>query len=187
MATITRNNGATGPVIHPDDDGSFMRETIGPDLVALLPRLRRYALSLCRSPVQADDLVQSACVKILAGADGWTPGTRFDAWSFRILRNVWIDGLRRSKVENIVDEPAEVEAVSVDDGEGRAMEKLTLEDVRRAIEALPAEQREVLILVCVEDLAYREAADVLGVPIGTVMSRLARARRKLSELNTLAA
>lgn len=160
---------------------------IGNELVALLPRLRRYALSLCRSHVVADDLVQSACVKALANADGWTPGTRFDAWVFRILRNVWIDSLRRNRVEGVVEEVEAADEAGGIGGEERAMERLTLEDVRRAIETLPAEQREVIVLVCVEDLAYREAAEVLGVPIGTVMSRLARARRRLGELTEAAA
>jgi RNA polymerase sigma-70 factor (ECF subfamily) len=160
---------------------------IGNDLVVLLPRLRRYALSLCRSPVQADDLVQSACVKALASADSWAPGTRFDAWVFRILRNAWIDGLRRTRVEGVVEDVDAADEAGAVGGEEVAMGRLTLEDVRRAIETLPAEQREVVVLVCVEDLAYREAADVLGVPIGTVMSRLARARRKLGELTEQAA
>ena len=160
---------------------------IGNELVAVLPRLRRYALSLCRSHVLADDLVQSACVKALASADGWTPGTRFDAWVFRILRNVWIDGLRRNRVEGVVEEVEAADEAGGIGGEERAMERLTLEDVRRAIDTLPAEQREVIVLVCVEDLAYRDAAEVLGVPIGTVMSRLARARRRLGELTEAAA
>lgn len=157
-----------------------MSDAIGPDLVALLPRLRRYALSLCRSSSHADDLVQAACVRALANAHGWQPGTRFDAWVFRILRNLWIDGLRHQKVEGPpTDLDGDLQIVG-EDGEHLAMERLTLDDVRKAIDRLPDEQREVLMLVCVEDLAYREAAEVLGVPIGTIMSRLARARRKIA-------
>jgi len=158
-----------------------MQTAIGQDLVLLLPRLRRYALSLTRSSTEADDLVQTACVKALAGASGWTPGTRFDAWVFRVLRNAWIDGLRRRKVAGVVADVEAVDGEVHEPGERRAMAKLTLDDVRRAIDALPADQREVVLLVCVEELSYREVAEVLDVPIGTVMSRLARARRRLAE------
>jgi RNA polymerase sigma-70 factor (ECF subfamily) len=158
--------------------GSGMPTTIGHDLAAMLPRLRRFALTLCRSPALADDLVQGACEKALAHADSWTPETRLDAWVFRILRNHWIDHLRRTRADPtvLVEVP---EDVADGDGEGRIMSQIHLAEVRRAIDALPDEQREVILLVCVEDLAYREAADVLGVPIGTVMSRLSRARQRL--------
>ena len=151
-------------------------------MIAILPRHRRYARSLCRSPSVADHQVQTACLKALAKATSWQPGTRFDAWMFRILRNAWIDGLRHMKVEALVDgTDGTAESPGVN-GEAEAVSRLTLEDVRRAIERLPDEQRDVLMLVCVEDMAYREAAEILDVPIGTVMSRLARARRKLNDM-----
>jgi RNA polymerase sigma-70 factor (ECF subfamily) len=158
-----------------------MSPDIGANLVALLPRLRRYALTLCRSAAMAEDLVQGTCVRALANAESWAPGTRFDAWTFRILRNHWIDGLRQAEHRGegaAIDE----EAIAGDPGEPGAMARLHLRDVRRAIDVLPGEQRETLLLVCVEDMSYREAADFLGVPIGTIMSRLARARRRLVEL-----
>ncbi|ODN70279.1 RNA polymerase sigma factor [Methylobrevis pamukkalensis] len=158
-----------------------MTSNIGPDLVALLPRLRRYALSLTRDGGLADDLVQGACEKALAGARSWTPGTRFDAWMFRILRNLWIDGLRRRRTEGIQDHMDDHEDIVGTDGNRETEMKLMFADVARAIDDLPTDQREVLLLTCAEDLSYREAAEVLGVPIGTVMSRLARARRRLSE------
>jgi RNA polymerase sigma-70 factor (ECF subfamily) len=159
---------------------------IGPELVALLPRLRRFAVALCSSPTLADDLVQSACIRALANADGWTAGTRFDAWMFRILRNLWIDELRRNRTTGPMEDVDARSDLVGDSGEARAMDKLVLEDVRRAIEALPPEQREVLILVCVEDLSYREVAEILDVPVGTVMSRLARARKKLVDMTQAA-
>ena len=81
-----------------------MPAAIGQDLVALLPRLRRFALVLCRSPSLADDLVQGACERALANAGSFTPGTRFDAWAFRILRNHWIDHLRRSRTEGMSED-----------------------------------------------------------------------------------
>ncbi len=152
----------------------------------MLPRLRRYALALCRSSVQADDLVQAACVRALASAGSWQPGTRFDAWIFRIMRNHWIDGLRRVRTEGHTEDVDEHQTLVGENGETRVMEKLVLMDVRRAIDALPPEQRDVLILVCVEDMAYQEAAEVLGVPIGTVMSRLSRARKRIQDLTSAA-
>ncbi|MFC7398719.1 RNA polymerase sigma factor [Chelatococcus sp. GCM10030263] len=162
-----------------------MAPTIGHELVKLLPRLRRFALALCRSPSLADDLVQGACERALASAGSWTPGTRFDAWVFRILRNYWLDNLRRQKTEGlkggVAGDDKIVGDVMGEDGEKSLLHKLTLADVRRAIDDLPTEQREVLVLVCLEDLAYKEAAEILGVPIGTVMSRLARARKTLVE------
>jgi RNA polymerase sigma-70 factor (ECF subfamily) len=163
-----------------------MPAAIGQELVALLPRLRRFALVLCRSPSLADDLVQGACERALAHADSWKPGTRFDAWVFRILRNHWIDHLRRARAESMTDDITTQDQLVGDRGEDPILSKLLLADVRRAIDSMPQEQREVLVLVCVEDLAYREAADVLGVPIGTVMSRLARARRRLVEMTAAA-
>jgi RNA polymerase sigma-70 factor, ECF subfamily len=159
-----------------------MAHPVETELIQLLPRMRRYALSLSKSAVQADDLVQSACVKALAGADGWTQGTRFDAWVFRILRNCWIDELRRSRLHASLDDDEAAQNQVGERGEEAAMERLSFGEVRRAIDSLPVDQREVLLLVCVEDMAYREAAEVLGIPLGTVMSRLARARQRLSDL-----
>ncbi|HZH12695.1 MAG TPA: RNA polymerase sigma factor [Microvirga sp.] len=163
-----------------------MPKAIGQELVALLPRLRRFALVLCRSQVLADDLVQSACERALANAHHWTPGTRFDAWVFRILRNSWIDHLRRSRTEGMKEDVTAQADIVGDAGEEPILSRLLLAEVQQMIDAMPPEQREVLLLVCVEDLAYREAAEILGVPIGTVMSRLARARRKLVEMTAAA-
>ncbi|MFN0193228.1 MAG: RNA polymerase sigma factor [Aestuariivirga sp.] len=146
----------------------------------MLPRLRRFAISLCGSREVADDLVQTACEKALASASSWTPGTRFDAWMFRILRNAWIDRLRRTRTEGIVediDDHAELASTMMG---ADAETNLFLKSVWRLIGELPAEQREVVLLVCVEELSYGEAAETLGVPMGTVMSRLARAREKIA-------
>jgi RNA polymerase sigma-70 factor (ECF subfamily) len=163
-----------------------MPAAIGQELVALLPRLRRFALMLCRSHPLADDLVQGACERALANAGSWTPGTRFDAWMFRILRNYWIDHLRRMKVEGMTEDVETQTQLVGDPGEAPILSRLALTEVQRAIDTLPHEQREVLVLVCGEDLSYREAADVLNVPVGTVMSRLARARKRLVELTAAA-
>jgi RNA polymerase sigma-70 factor (ECF subfamily) len=163
-----------------------MPAAIGQELVALLPRLRRFALVLCRSQPLADDLVQGACERALANAGSWIPGTKFDAWMFRILRNYWIDHLRRMRVEGMTEDVALQTQLVGDPGEGPILSRLALSEVQRAIDDLPQEQREVLVLVCAEDLSYRETADILGVPIGTVMSRLARARKRLMAMTDAA-
>ncbi|MGF7009323.1 RNA polymerase sigma factor [Aminobacter sp. BE322] len=150
-------------------------------LVAFLPNLRRFAISLCRSRDLADDLVQAACERALAGQDRFEPGTRFDAWMFRILRNLWIDHVRRTKTAGPTEDITESHGIAGDTGEREAEARLTLKSVAEAIDELPNEHREVLLLVCVEDLSYKEAAEVLAIPIGTVMSRLARARKNLAE------
>jgi RNA polymerase sigma-70 factor (ECF subfamily) len=151
-------------------------------LVAFLPNLRRFAISLCRSRETADDLVQAACERALRSSDSFEPGTRFDAWMFRILRNLWIDHARRLTTAGPSEDISERNDISVPSGEAASHARMALNDVAQAIDQLPDEQREVLILVCVEELSYREAADVLAIPIGTVMSRLARARKNLSEM-----
>lgn len=151
------------------------------DLVALLPRLRRFARALAGSPDRADDLVQSACERALRARDTFQPGTRLDAWMFRILRNVWIDTVRRAGARG--GEHAALDTVAEQagwDGRDVTETRLMLAAAREAIAALPPESREVVVLVCVEELSYREAAEVLEVPVGTVMSRLSRARVKLA-------
>lgn len=149
-------------------------------LVAFLPNLRRFAISLCGSRDVADDLVQAACERALASAERFEPGTRFDAWMFRILRNLWIDVVRRRKTAGVQEDISEREDIAGVSGEREVEARMTLLSVGEAITELPDEQREVLLLVCIEELSYRETADVLDIPIGTVMSRLARARKNLA-------
>ncbi|MEZ5669685.1 MAG: RNA polymerase sigma factor [Alphaproteobacteria bacterium] len=148
-------------------------------LVSLLPRLRRFGTSLSGSLDRADDLVQDACERALNRVDQFTPGTRLDSWMFAIMHSIWKNRLRADAVrggggnvdaDQLVDERAHSEA------EARA--ELSLLD--RLILALPEEQRLALMLVSVEGHSYKEAATLLGVPIGTVMSRLSRARGALA-------
>lgn len=156
--------------------------TVPQRLVAFLPNLRRFAISLCHSRVLADDLVQSACERAISAADSFDPETRFDAWMFRILRNLWIDHLRRARTAGPQEEIEKALDVSVPSGEAATHARMELMEVQTALQKLPEEQREVLVLVCVEELSYRDAADVLSIPIGTVMSRLARARKNLADM-----
>ncbi|MDP2086027.1 MAG: RNA polymerase sigma factor [Gemmobacter sp.] len=150
------------------------------DLVALLPRLRRFALSLSRRADLADDLVQVTAERAYAARDRFDPATRMDSWCFRILRNAWLDGLRRDQSRgpqvDIADAPdaGEVDGVAVTES------RLMLQAVMAAMDRLPQDQREVLMLVCVEELSYKEAAAILDIPLGTVMSRLSRGRLALA-------
>ncbi|WP_449395447.1 RNA polymerase sigma factor [Devosia riboflavina] len=154
--------------------------TIASSLVPMLPRLRRYALALCKVGDIADDLVQTACEKALA-SQRQTLDLSFDAWMFRILRNSWIDRLRRQKTRGEEIDIVEHSDIGAFDGFSIPENRLVLKKTMEAIGRLPQDQRELLLLVCVEELSYRDAAEVLDLPIGTVMSRLARARRKLAE------
>jgi len=149
-------------------------------LIEKLPNLRRYALSLCRSGDLADDLVQSTVERALRARDGFDPASRIEAWLFRILRNAWIDLVRKNKVrgqEVAIDTAPEVS----DDKAHRGEARLMVASVLDAVAKLPEAQREVLLLVCVEGLTYAETAEILEVPKGTVMSRLCRARSALAE------
>ena len=156
-----------------------MADEFGRNLIDRLPRLRRFAIAITRSRDRADDLVQITCEKALANQSAFRSGTNMDAWLFRIMRNAWIDRARRMKTEGHPSDLDDVRYLIGQDGEAAAEARLALNETAEAIAALPDDQREVLILVCVEDLSYRQAAEALDVPIGTIMSRLARARRRL--------
>jgi RNA polymerase sigma-70 factor (ECF subfamily) len=152
----------------------------GDQLVAVLPRLRRFARGLAHSAAEADDLVQAACERALAREHQFQEGTRFDSWMFRIVQTIWIDQLRARDVRKEDAEVAE-ERLGSDAPVRRIEARLALAEVRLAVERLPPEQRSVLMLVTVEGLSYKEAAEVAGVPVGTIMSRLARARVALHQ------
>ncbi len=148
-------------------------------MVALLPRMRRFAYALTGSKADGDDLVQASCEKALRALHQWADGTRLDSWMYRIMQNAWIDQKRsqnRRAPQVTLDQVADVAG---HDGREDMVSRLTLENVRRAMTDLPKDQSVVLALVAVEGLSYQEAADVLDLPIGTVMSRLARGRKRL--------
>lgn len=150
------------------------------DLLALLPRLRRFSRSLARDAADADDLCQSALERALKARAQWQPGTRLDAWMYRIMRNCWIDEARMRMRRADTFAPEEAGAGIGADGHRDIERNLELRDVDRAMNALPPEQREAVALVLVEGLAYREAAEVLEIPIGTLTSRLVRGRQALA-------
>jgi RNA polymerase sigma-70 factor, ECF subfamily len=150
-------------------------------LIAVLPRLRRFAAGLTRSASEADDLVQAACERALAREHQFQEGTRFDSWMFRIVQTIWIDQLRARDIRKEDGDIAE-ERLGTDEPVRRVEARLALSEVRRALSLLPPDQRATLMLVTVEGLSYKQAADVAGVPVGTIMSRLARARVALQQL-----
>jgi RNA polymerase sigma-70 factor (ECF subfamily) len=157
-----------------------VRDDFEKELVAALPVLRRYALSLCRRPDMADDLVQIAVERAVAARDRVDPDTRLEPWLFRILRNAWIDAGRRQATRGTEIDVQDVPEAAVHDGARAAEATVMLRQTEAALATLPDEQREVIVLVCFEELSYAEAAEVLGIPKGTVMSRLARGRVALA-------
>lgn len=149
------------------------------DMVALVPRLRRFALTLTGNAPDADDLVQSACVKALRNAEQFREGTRMDSWMYRIIQTLWIDDRRRAQTRGTQIDP---DTVGLSDGGAAARlpeDRMMLDKARTAMADLPENQRTVLSLVAIEGLSYKEAAEVLDIPTGTVMSRLSRARDAL--------
>ncbi len=159
-----------------------MSDDIRREMVELLPRLRRFAYSLTGSIEEADDMVQTACVKALSRLDQFKPGTRLDSWMFRIIQTTWLDHVRSAPVQRTVLDPEFLDqAVAKDPIEERTVARIALERVRQAMGGLPEDQRVLLGLVVVDGLSYRQAAESLGIPIGTVMSRLSRARRRLAD------
>jgi RNA polymerase sigma-70 factor (ECF subfamily) len=146
-------------------------------VLALLPRLRRFAVGLSRDRADADDLCQAAIERALLSREQWREGTRLDSWMYRIMRNLWIDEARSRtrRGQTFVEEEAGI-AVGSDGGQEAAV---ALSDVDRALATLPDEQREAVLLVMVEGYAYKEAAEIVGCPVGTLNSRLVRGRDAL--------
>jgi RNA polymerase sigma-70 factor (ECF subfamily) len=159
-----------------------MGHDVRKELVALLPRMRRFAYSLTGSMEEAEEVLQSACEKALSRLDQFEPGTRLDSWMFQIIRSVRIDRVRYSIRRPVSSDPDIAQTASFDARTHEQLEaRMDLDIIRSEIANLPEEQRAVLALVTVDGMSYQDAADTLGVPIGTIMSRLARARRKLAE------
>lgn len=157
----------------------------GDELQALVPRLRRYAHALARHPVRADDLVQDTLERAWSRRQQWQPGTDLRAWLFTILHNTFISELRRFSVRGYDAESIDgtgSERAPPHPAETIGSHAGVMRDIERALAALPTEQRAVVLLIGLEDLSYREASQVLGIPVGTVMSRLSRGRARLREL-----
>ncbi len=155
------------------------------DIVDVLPNLRRFALSLTGNVADADDLLQSTVERLLDR--GLPQDAKVLPWGLRVCRNLWIDELRSRKVRREASGDPAVVGTQVVSGEEQVLGEMTLEEVQKALFSMSEEQRSVLELVAVEGYSYKEAATVLEVPIGTVMSRLARARAALLERSGLVA
>ncbi|WP_215398871.1 RNA polymerase sigma factor [Rheinheimera oceanensis] len=144
------------------------------ELKQLLPALRRFAYSLTGSMADADDLLQNTVLRLLN-----TPpdeGVPLPRWAFKVCRNLWIDDYRAQKVRQQATQQVDLQQENFSDGEQDMLNEIQLGEVNAAMNTLPDEQREVLSLVAVRGLSYQEAATVLAIPAGTIMSRLARAR-----------
>ena len=142
-------------------------------LIACIPRLRRYARALIGDRTGADDLVQDTMERGWKKLSSWQRGSDMRAWLFGIMHNLHIDQVRRPViVTDVLDDDTPLPAVAHTDS-------LEMRDLQSALAALPAEQREILLLVALEEMSYEEVAATLGLPVGTVMSRLSRARQKL--------
>jgi RNA polymerase sigma factor (sigma-70 family) len=149
------------------------------DIAGLLPRLRRFARTITYNREDADDLVQAAVERALGRSAQWEPGTRLDSWLFRIMKNAWIDEVRsRIRRDRIFAPEADGEHVGDDFAEAH-QQRIA---IQKAISMLSDDHRIVIGLVLVDGLPYKEAAEVLEVPIGTLTSRLARAREALQGL-----
>jgi RNA polymerase sigma-70 factor (ECF subfamily) len=157
------------------------RRDVRAGLEPCLPRLWRYALMLSRAHDVADDLVQATCLRAIERADQFVPGTRLDRWLFSILRSIWLNEVRARRIREgggFVDS----ESVLVADGAREIETNILASQVLQEIGRLPEAQRETVLLVYGEGYSYAEAAEALGIPVGTVMSRLATARAAMVKL-----
>lgn len=152
-------------------------------LVELLPRLRRFARAVCRSDADAQDLVQATVERALLKRSGWSPGTRLDSWAFTIMRRIHIDDARSKARWGKVLSPEDDLTSNVADAT-QASEALRADAlaVQAAVRSLPDDQRLAVALVLIDGLSYAEAAAVLGVPAGTLTSRLVRGRQTLLQI-----
>ncbi|MCB1758505.1 MAG: RNA polymerase sigma factor [Gammaproteobacteria bacterium] len=154
-----------------------MREEWSAQFAECLPKLRRFAYGLCGSVVMAEDLAQEAFTRLLA-TDG-EQHEYLERWLFRTVRNLYIDQIRKLNVQERYQESIGALHGSLPVTADRSENLIALEHIRELIAQLPREQREVLLLVGVEGYSYREASEILNLPLGTITSRLARARGKL--------
>lgn len=150
-------------------------------MIAALPRLRRFCHGLTGNAQDGDDLMQTTVERALARSDSFVPGTRIDSWMFRIAQNLRIDAARAASRRGLHLPVEDLPDAVGEDGRQTVENRSDLAAAQRALLAVPEDQRAVFLLVVVEGLSYREAADMLDVPVGTVMSRLARARGRIEQ------
>ena len=158
-----------------------MDAAFGEAMIRLLPNLRRYAMSLARRADLADDLVQTTVELAIRASASYDPAARLEPWLFRITRNAFIDVTRRQRTQGVEVDVFDIPEALPDDNDRAVEARLMLRATQDAMKSLPPEQAEILHLICIEELSYAEAAAVLDIPKGTVMSRLSRARLALSD------
>lgn len=151
------------------------------EIEALIPRLRRFARALTGSREAADDLTQDTLERAWTKRELWQAGTNLRAWLFAVMHGVFVNGTRRRRPTESLDALQFAGGECPDDG-ASVETGIALRDMRQALLRLPDDQRQVVLLVGLEQFSYAEAAEVLGVPIGTVMSRLSRGRERLRQL-----
>lgn len=149
-------------------------------MIALMPRLQRFAYSLTGTKADAEDLMQATCLRAIENIDKWVVGSRLDSWMYKMAQNIHKNSLRHSGVTQRHAQSVTSEDERNHDGVRDVTNRDTLIRVSSSIENLPVDQRSVLLLVAVEGFGYQEAASILEIPVGTVTSRLARARQALS-------
>lgn len=172
--TVARINSAS----RPQSEARMTPDQFKSEMIGLLPRLRRFAMSLSRSGPDADDLLQDACSAALQKWTQYDPAQPLDRWMFRIIRNLWVSEIRKRKIRQGQGQ------VSAEDTTELRVEAdvdivLTARQVQSQVANLESNLSQPLLLVCSEGYSYREASDLLGIPIGTVMSRIHRARKLL--------
>ena len=170
---------AKPPVHGVQDAPSVEDEAFRKELMGVLPHLRAFARGLCGRPDFADDLVQEAAIKAWTARDRYTPGTNMRAWTFAILRNHYLSELRKSRRQTDLDEGV-VERLLVMEADQEG--PLHLDDMEAALQQLAPERREAVLLVGASGFSYEEASNVAGCPIGTMKSRVARARADLARM-----
>jgi RNA polymerase sigma-70 factor (ECF subfamily) len=157
-----------------------MAGSVKESLVSILPKMQRFARTLAGSHDAADDLVQQACERFLRRPETSDNLASLVSWMYRVIHNAWIDEKRSMRTK--ISDPLEAGAdVTGENGEHIVSTRSTLARVRLEMARLPVDQRAALMLVCVDGLSYQEAAEILSIPVGTLMSRLSRARLSLGE------
>ncbi len=149
------------------------------EIVTILPRLRRFCMAIARDANAGDDLCQATIERALSRADQFVVGTRLDSWMYRIAQNIMIDNVRRQRTRGVEIEVEDAFGLVGDDGVQIVEGRSDLARARAAMAALPDDQRTLMSLVVLDGMSYKDAAETLGIPIGTVMSRIARARRTI--------
>ncbi len=155
------------------------KQDLRSSVAAEVPYLRRFARALTGNPSTADDLVQDCIERALTRLHLYDEDRNLRTWLYTILRNLYINDVRKNSRRGPHMNIEEVSEHSLGQSTDQANQSVLVQDIAKALEQLPDEQREVIVLIAIEELSYEETANIIGTPIGTVMSRLSRARNRL--------